>query len=178
MDTKISDLVAVNAITDADLYTVVQSGVNYKATQSVVRESLGGVYRSRSTVSSASLLTLGSVPVTIVAAPGANKYLNIISIAASYNYGTVAYVFASTESPAFRVGAGNFVGFINYTTMNGGADFNAKAITADYFANMQIVYSTNTALTFTTQDGGNPTAATGDGDLDVVVLYTIEDVNL
>ena len=175
-DSKISDLTGLNAITSADLYTIVQSGVNYKATQTVVRESLGGVYRSRSTVSSASLLTLGTVPVTIVAAPGANKYLNILTVCVSYNYGTVAYDFSSLESPTFQVGAGNAIRQIPYTIINGGADFNANIGPFNTIFAGAAYLSTNTALTLTTSAGTNPT--TGDGDLDVVVLYTIEDVNL
>lgn len=134
------------------------------------------ILRATATIAGgATLRAIGSSPQTIIAAPGANKALHIHTIFVSYKYLSAAYDFASSESPAFRVGSGKFVGFINFTTMNGGADFHAKAITADYFANMQITYTANTALTLTTQDGGD--ATTGDGDIDIVVYYTIEDIN-
>jgi len=106
-DVKISDMVAINAVTTADIFPVVQSGVNYKVTSQTLQESHSGIYRARVTVSSAELLAMGGSPKTIVAAPGANKYLNIVSIAASYNYNSVAYDFASTESPVFKVGTGH-----------------------------------------------------------------------
>ncbi|MDE2095809.1 MAG: hypothetical protein KGL39_01030 [Patescibacteria group bacterium] len=50
------------------------------------------------TVSSAQLLSLPSTPVTIVAAPGADTYNIITSVAAKYNFGTTAYT-VSGASP-------------------------------------------------------------------------------
>lgn len=132
------------------------------------------MYRAAVTVSSAELLAMGATPKTIVAAPGANKYISVVRISASYNYGATPYDYASTESPTFIIGAGNGVGQIVYTTMNESNDFNV-ILQISYFANSQKV-TTNTALTLTTADAGE--ATTGDGDLDVVVYYTIENVNI
>lgn len=128
------------------------------------------------TISSAQLLTLGSVPVTIISAPGANKYLNIISVCVSYNYGSVAYDFSNAEPPTFLVGSGNATHQIPYTIMNGGADFNGNVGPFNTGASSVVFSPTNTALTLTTAAGTDP--STGDGDLDVVVWYTIEGVNV
>jgi len=170
-DQKISDLNAATSIADSDLLTIVQSGTNKKITGETFRTVLGFIQK-KVTVSSAQLLTLGTVPVTLISAPGANKYILIHSISASYNYNSVAYDFSNLESPTFFWGA-NGAGFsIDYTIMNGSADFIVKII--DSSTTTLSLYS-NTALTFSTIVGTNPTQ--GDGDLDVVVYYSIEDVN-
>jgi hypothetical protein len=127
------------------------------------------------TVSSAQLLTLGTVPVEIVAAPGANKYLNIQRVSVSYNYNSVVYDFSSVESPIFQVGAGNVSHFLSYLTINGGADFNVNLHEYSGGGFYHSLATTNTALTLTTVAGTNPSQ--GNGDLDIVVYYSIEDVN-
>ena len=48
---------------------------------------------AKATVSSAALNA--ATPVTVVAAPGAGKYIQVISAAAKYNYGTSNYNFSS-----------------------------------------------------------------------------------
>lgn len=131
-----------------------------------------GSARAAVTVSSAELLTLGSSPVTIIPAPGANKYIVVHKICASYNYGTTAYNFANTESAYFYVGAFWTAFYIPYTTLNLTTDVNGTLLP---YQNFFLEVPTNTALTLKTYDGGNP--STGDGNWDIVVYYTIEDVN-
>jgi hypothetical protein len=173
-DTKISDLNAATSIADADLLTIVQSGSNKKITGETFRSVMGYIQK-KVTVSSAQLLTLGTVPFTIIAAPGANKYLAIHSVYVSYNFGTTAYDYSSIESPYFYFNA-NGAGFIiEYSVMNGGADFIAKLLDENNGTpRLQYCYS-NRALTLGTIAGTDPSQ--GDGDLDVVVYYSIEDVN-
>ena len=172
-DTKISNLNAATSIADADLLTIVQSGSNKKITGETFRNVLGYIQK-KVTVSSAQLLTLGSVPVTIIAAPGANKYLNILSICVSYNYNSVAYDFSNIESPSFYYGA-TWTGYaIQYTTINAGADFTINIFPYNATSS-ELTLVANTALTLGTAAGTNP--STGNGDLDVVVYYSIEDVN-
>jgi len=132
----------------------------------------GNIIKATVTVSSAQLLTLGTVPVTIIAAPGANKYLSIINITASYNYGTTAYDYSAGESAYFYIGA-NWTGYqIAYTSMNAIADFNKQL---NHGSTSEFTILTNASLTLGTQASTDPT--TGDGDLDVVVYYSIEDTN-
>lgn len=131
------------------------------------------LFRAAVTVSSAELLAIGGTPKTIVAAPGANKFLAVKSISASYKYNSTPYDFGSSESPTFIIGSGNGVGQIGYTTMNESNDFNV-ILQVPYLAASQKI-TTNTALTLTTGDGNE--ASVGNGDLDVVVWYTIENIN-
>ena len=174
-DIKDSVLFILDHFIDEDSF-VSDSATKAPSQQSVKAYVDSKSRRATVTVSSAQLLTLGSVPVTIVAAPGANKYINPISIVVSYNYGTVAYVFAGTESPTFFVGSSNAFYQISTSAINGAADFNRKLF--EFSSGVTgVPITTNTALTLGTADNGDPTAATGDGDLDVVVYYTIEDVN-
>lgn len=42
-------------------------------------------------ISSAQILTLGSSPVTLLTAPGANKYYDVKKVIVEYTYGTVEY---------------------------------------------------------------------------------------
>lgn len=121
----------------------------------------------------ATLRAIGSAPQTIIAAPGANKYLNIISVAVSYNYASAVYDFASSESPCFKFSGGSNNNMIlDYTIINAAADSNKKINDPTSTAFDQ---PSNTAFVLTTADGGD--ATTGDGDLDIVVYYTVEDAN-
>lgn len=170
-DQRISDLNAATSIADADLLTIVQSGTNKKITNLVYRTSLGYLQK-KVTVSSAQLLTLGTVPVELIAAPGANKYLNIIKTALSYKYNSVAYNFALNNNLLFLVGSLNSYYKLIYSKINQASSFNAT------LADLTTTFcesNTNTAYTVTAELGTDPT--TGNGDLDVVVYYSIEDVN-
>ena len=172
---RITELVAASSLNDADLIEIVQSGANLKATIELLKNNIG-ILKKKVTVTSAQLLTLGTVPVTIIAAPGANKYLNIQSVCVSYNYGSVAYDFSINESPYLFIGSGNWTGYqIPYTTMNGGADFIRKLYNHNALS-AELTVSANTALTLGTGISTDPTQ--GDGDLDLVVYYSIEDVNV
>jgi len=44
-------------------------------------------------VSATDLATLGSIPIQLIPAPGVGKYIEIVSVAVKYNYGTTAYIF-------------------------------------------------------------------------------------
>jgi hypothetical protein len=130
------------------------------------------------TISSAQLLTLGSVPVTIISAPGANKYLAIHDVFVSYNYGSVAYIFSGNPL-TFTLNA-NVDSYyaLNQTFINGSSDFNRRLSVTSSDVYISDNATANTAFTLTTLSGADPTPATGDGDLDVVVWYSIEDVNV
>lgn len=128
------------------------------------------------TVSSAQLLTLGSVPVTIIAAPGANKFLAIHRIFTSYNYNSVAYDFGVGDSPSFKW-TSIFAGFeISYADINLSGDFNIYLENYSVSGSYNLKIPTNQALMLTTLSNGDPTV--GDGDLDVIIYYSIEDINL
>jgi hypothetical protein len=67
-----------------------------------------GTYVATATISSAQLNA--ATPVQVVAAPGANKYIQVVSAAAKYNYGTTTYSFSAplnlytnSSSPQFEL---------------------------------------------------------------------------
>jgi len=141
--------------------------------------TLGKVLRTKVTIAGgATLRAIGSAPQTIIAAPGANKYLNIVSVAVSYNYNSAVYNFGGTEIPIFKFSGGAGSAFAIPTgVINAAIDSNRSLgrYTSDGTALNGVEAVTNTAFVLTTDDAGD--ATTGDGDLDVVVYYTIEDTN-
>lgn len=134
---------------------------------------------ARGTISGgATLRGIGSTPQTLIAAPGSGKYINVISVSVSYNYGTTVYDFSGTEVPVFKYSGGSGSAFaITVTAMNSGADFN-RAL-GRYNINSSelggISSPDNTGFVITTDDGGN--ATTGDGSLSYVIYFTIETTN-
>jgi hypothetical protein len=119
------------------------------------------------------LRSIGTSPVTMIAAPGANKFLNIISITHSYKYGTTTYTF--TANGVFRfAGAGSAGWVLDSSHLNAVASLNTT--TQDRSTASGLQAATNTAFQLGTVDNSNSGAA-GDGDIDVVIYYTIEDTN-
>jgi len=138
--------------------------------------TLGKMIRTKVTIAGGTTLRqIGTIPQTIIAAPGANKYLNIVSISISYNYNSAVYNFGGTEIPFFKItGAAN--GWMLGTgIINAAADANRSLFLDNSASDWGVDNPTNAAFVLTTKDAGD--ATTGDGDLDVVVYYTIEDVN-
>lgn len=126
----------------------------------------------------ATLRAIGSAPQTIIAAPGSGKFINVMSVTVSYNYNSAVYNFSGTEVPVFKYSGGTGSAFaIPVSVMNGGADFNRSLgrLNTDSSQLGGIPAPDNTAFIFTTDDAGD--ATTGDGDLDIVVYYTIETTN-
>lgn len=124
----------------------------------------------------ATLRGIGTSPVTILPAPGVGKYLNIVSIAISYKYGTAVYNYGGTDNPMFSFSGGGIAAFYSAAQANSGVSFNMKLNDATGVTTVGgTIAPTNSALILTTQAGGN--ATTGDGDLDVTVYYTIENEN-
>jgi len=87
-----------------------------------------------------------------------------------------AFDFSSLESPTFKwtsIEAGYGIG---YTDINGVVDFNMYLDSYAVSGSYNLKSPTNQALTLTTNAGTDPTV--GNSDLDVVVWYSIEDVNV
>ena len=67
------------------------AGSSYKVELNQIAPTIGGYqYYSEIVVSNIELLTLFSLPVTILSSPGAGKYYDF-KVYMEYNYGTVAY---------------------------------------------------------------------------------------
>jgi hypothetical protein len=121
------------------------------------------------TLSSAQLLDLHNTPVTVVAAPGAGKYIDVHRRSAYYSYGTVVYAGTSVPSIAYdgqASGIGSLMGAIDATGDTISASSSASLDeAATVYVNKALVVMSDGA-TFTD----------GDGTLTVTVWYTIEDV--
>lgn len=133
--------------------------------------TLAGDYLRKATVtlSSADILALHTTPVTLVAAPGAGKWLLPHRITGVLTYGSAAYSVADGISPKWDgVSAyfGDLTGLFQatedkfQTTIGNSASFNGP-------------FPGNVALVLT-DDAGDPT--TGDGTAVITVWYSVEDI--
>lgn len=135
-----------------------------------VNSGYATVYYSSITIPTASVLTLNTTPLTIVAAPGAGLAIQVVSATASMTYNTTAY---ATNGKLFLISLGSVIPQANITA-NG---FLFGTVTRNVNFNL-----TNSALITDTQIGVNtpllvqvdtadPTA--GDSDITITVLYRI-----
>jgi hypothetical protein len=139
------------------------AGSSYKAELNQIAPTIGGYqYYSAVTVTSAQTLTLNSVPVDILPAPGANKYYDF-KVYFEYYYGTTTYV-------------SNTIYLIDSTGIYVTKEFDIQVVgdsilisNMDSFANFSPVNS-NLQLTTPTTD---PTS--GDGSLKIKIWYNIVD---
>jgi hypothetical protein len=127
------------------------------------------IFPASLSLTSAEILTLNTTPITIVAAPGAGKYIEVISATGEYTFITAAYT-ANTVLQLINTGATNPIA-INQAILTGTVNliyqFNVAASTTQVTAT-QIL--TNTALQVKVQTG-NPSL--GSGTVKIKVLYRI-----
>jgi hypothetical protein len=115
--------------------------------------------------------SIGTSPQTILSAV-VGKFYNIIAVSVAYDYGAAAYDFGASSNLAFKYSGGNTWGTLEYSVMNGGANFQ-RIISPPSATSIEA--PVNTAFVLTTADSGN--ATTGDGDIQIIVIYTLEDEN-
>ena len=132
---------------------------------------VGGIIPATVTLSSADILDLHNTPVTLVAAPGAGKFVVPHEVVAYYSFGTIAYT-ASGEAPTIRWGGSVSAGDAIMTTsrLTGTVDAIDHASGSGGGDASGIV---DIALQAKVTDGS---FADGDGTLTVTVWYSIEDV--
>lgn len=123
------------------------------------------------TLSSADILDLHNTPVTLVAAPGAGKWLVVHRWGTFYKYGTAAYA-TDSASPAFVLGN------VTYGNDNPwpGVAASSNRISSSVFeliSNADDTDIVNQALTLV---ANGSIFTDGDGTLTVTVWYTVEDV--
>ncbi len=130
------------------------------------------VLTNKITLSSAQLLNIFTSPVTIIPAPGAGKAINILSVAASLNFNSVAYTGGEILSILETDGSGN-----SWTSLTSGITtlldeaanrYLFKNPTPNFFSaiNSPIVVTTGV---------GNP--ATGDSTVTIEIVYRITNFN-
>ena len=119
-----------------------------------------GTYVATVTVSSAQLN--GVTPVQVVAAPGASKYIQVISAAAKYNYGTAVYDFTAPLKLYTNPSAPQFELDENFLDL---PVTQIRAMSLTTSGSMD----ENTELNF----ASSATLQIGDGDLELNVQYRI-----
>jgi hypothetical protein len=171
-DYKISERDAAAAITGAEIIGLIQSGGDVQATIDDVKdyitaESGGSTVTVKVSLTSPEILDLNVTPKVLVAAQGADTYINVLSVAMRYNWNSIAY----TTNTTLRVEMGSFSPIVTTNTIIAGTD--------DDF----IVTSPTQSLSVTgTPDwvnaplrlravSGNPAA--GDSTLDVYITYNV-----
>lgn len=137
--------------------------------------TLGKVYVATGSVSGSTFYGCGTTPVTVIAAPGAGKYLNIVSVSVTMTYNSVAYDFAGTEIPVFIFSGASGGKYVIATALvNGTSSFNRGLQVDNGSTDYGINTPTNTAFVLTTTDAGDGTQ--GNSTLKYKIYYTIEDI--
>lgn len=121
------------------------------------------------TLSSADILDLHNTPVTLVAAPGAGKWLNVHRIASYYKYGTAAYTTSGATTPYVGYAVGPQWAVVDIVSDT--VDI-IKTQPGDLAGSVATDAINSALLAFT--DGAVFTD--GDGTLTITVWYSIEDV--
>lgn len=119
-------------------------------------------------VTSSQLQALATSDKTIIAAPGINKVIDILSLAVYGQKGTTVYDFPNALE--FKCSTTEYA-TVAETTANGNADYAAKLFLGGVFESFptNIILPANQPLVLTT--GSNPTQ--GDGKLFVNVYYRV-----
>ena len=99
---KISNTAAYPSISNLDSadYLVLTDAENELKTKTATIEQIQTLFGidtlvAKVTVNTGSLLTLGNTPITLIAAPGANKVIDIISISQYLDAGTTQFNFGN-----------------------------------------------------------------------------------
>jgi hypothetical protein len=132
------------------------------------------VLRSRVQITGgSSTRSIGTSPQTILAAV-TGKFYNIISVSVAYDYGSVVYDFGSSANIVTQFSGLSATSWtLDYTIMNQSSNFNYRLVPPNTSAGFNC--PVNTAFILTTADSTD--ATTGDGDIQIIVIYTLEDEN-
>ncbi len=93
--------VKIQTLIDAEILANISDPLNKQNTPAKLRQVIGDIsdtmfsgktYEATLTIPTASVLTLNSIPLNIVAAPGAGKYIEVISASSILTYVSIVYV--------------------------------------------------------------------------------------
>jgi hypothetical protein len=155
------------SVTGDALHYTIQTGAARK-TFAFVEDN--NIFSASLSLTSAQILALNTTPQTIVSAPGASKYIEVISATGEYTFVTAAYA-TNTTLQLIYTGATRSVasnGSILTGTVNLIYQFNVAPALTPATTATQIL--TNTALQVKVETG-NPTG--GSGTVKVKILYRI-----
>lgn len=117
-------------------------------------------------VAAGALRGCGSSPVSLVSAPGANKFTSPTKVLISYKAGGTGFNF--TSELVIKTASGEVLFMLS-------GSINTTSSKNFQLAPMGQEIATNEALILTTTDGSD--ASLGTGDIDVILYYSTEDVN-
>jgi hypothetical protein len=156
---KISNTSAYPSISNLDSadYLIITDAENELKTKTVTIEQMQTLFGidtlvAKVTVNTAALLTLGTQSATLIAAPGAGKVIDIISISQFLDAGNTAFNFGNDLT--VKIGSGTFG-----TLVAQSANFAADLVTKITTPTVSTVIAQNTAVTLET--AANPTQGTG-----------------
>jgi hypothetical protein len=174
MSKKISELTAAGALTGAELVEVVQSGSNKKTTaQAIADLGSGSLLTATTNISSAQILNSNSVPIVLIANPGANMFIRPIDITMKYTFVSAAYatntsllfMYSALVAAAVDAQPSSVLTQVNDRVfMTGGISPTGVPQGYNGLTNQGIVLYTQT---------GNPTG--GSGTIRVIVTYQVFD---
>lgn len=118
-------------------------------------------------LSSADILTLSTVPITLIVAPGAGKYINVLSAAFRMNFGSIAY--ATNTTLRLEIGSMNPIVTTNTIIAASTNDWIVSSPTQSLEVSGTPDW-VNTLLRAKILTG-NPTA--GNGTLDIYITFNV-----
>lgn len=142
----------------------VQSGVTVK----VHAEDVAGIYQSKVSIASADVLTLGSIPVLGIAAPGVGYAIRVIAMSVNNPFNTTPY---SAENLSLITDTATRLQFIVYYILSAIVAMHEIGVLQDINSASGTQIIENKDVYISTFSGSDPTG--GDSDLDVYFTYEI-----
>jgi hypothetical protein len=141
-------------------------------TSKVVPATVGDGYTETIVnISSAQILAMGTSPIELLPAAGANSYYEVDKIRFEYSHNTTAYTIANR----LYVYGGDIYVVIKNSFIADGSDYVGSVVPSpsmvDTVPVFQLENGLNTSLVFSVEGGVDPTA--GDGTLRAIITYTL-----
>ena len=169
---KISNTVAYPSISNLDAadYLVLTDAENELKTKTATIEQIQTLFGidtlvAKVTVNTGSLLTLGNTSITLIAAPGANKVIDIISISQYLDAGTTQFNFGNNLE--VKIGATTFG-----TLFAQSANFATDLVSKIGVGGSTYVIDQNTAVTLET----SANTSQGNGTMYFNIFYRVLNV--
>jgi hypothetical protein len=144
-------------------------------------EAEGQLYREKVSLTAAQIRTMSSTPVTIVAAPGANKIIQVQFMRYKQTYGTVQFDFPNpADGWGLKLGAqvaNNASPTLAVLNLASNVSYSLGSLLVTGTALSNIDNYINQALVFTKTSGSVGDATVGDSTGEWIVYYRIIDLS-
>lgn len=167
----------VGDITAGQIVQLAYDGTNLQIIGGSNGSAVSGVtYRTRVALTANQIKALHSTPITLIAAPGANKYINYQAAHYKQTYGTTPFNF-STGNWGLRCGSIENATSPSYTVLNDTVNLHYSLPPSRNGVIADLGSRVNQPLTFCFTTGGSADATTGDSVGYWVIYYRIEDLS-